>query len=484
MTGLTGWAVCLQCLADDGLATSEQQLILLSLDARARLEVYRLTVNVNVKVKLKPRSFPLLSFLDRVWNKVCQQHIAPMRKHRSSSRMMEESDYLEYEEPLFTFDNEQDEVAAMDQMHLHDDIDHEPLTPYGSAEAAAPAAVQASTNGSGRLHISSATAWQAPVHSSPPALSHSPSPRTPATFQYRQQDPRGPSRYVSRRNSIQYQQDRPDSQLSRHNLGQPAYPSLDASTRRRELPQPDNDDDDNDRYERPGQPREASPRYAPSPRHHDLEEPDLITLNSPPNPNPNPNPNPDQEQEYVMIPAEEVEAMFNGNEESRITAQKFKDQVVNATVQNGKVVYMVGQATLEWWMSPDMQRRRRAAGRKLLDVGGAVVSGAGSVIMSSTPLGRVCDSVSTNVSAFRAAPFSYTMQGLGIMKRAPTTVAALPPAATFDDDLDDDLMPSPSARRTTHEPVIADEDTLIEDWEDGDEFGGSMGMGMGMFDED
>lgn len=183
-----------------------------------------------------------------------------------------------------------------------------------------------------------------------------------------------------------------------------------------------------------------------------------------------------------MIPAEEVEAMFNGNEESRITAQKFKDQVVNATVQNGKVVYMVGQATVEWWMSPDMQKRRRAAGRKLLDVGGAVVSGAGSVIMSSTPLGRVCDSVSTNVTAFKAAPFSYTMQGLGIMKK--TAGATLPPATTFDHGLENGGITSPGGKHTSFEPAIADEDALVEGWEDEDDFDGGVGMGLGMFNED
>lgn len=386
---------------------------------------------------------------------------------------MEESDYLEYEEPLFTFDNEQDEAAAMDQMHLEDDdIDHEPLTPYGSADASASAVVQTSAAGSGRLHLSSATAWQNPVSPSPPALSHSPSPRTPATFQYRQQDPRIQSRYVSRRNSIQHQQDQPVAQTPRQNLGQPAYPPLDASIRRREVQQASN----YNKYERPPS-QEASPHYAPSPRPRDLEEPDLITLN--------PTQNPDHDQEYVMIPAEEVEAMFNGNEESRITAQKFKEQVVNATMQNGKVVYMVGQATVEWWLSPEMQKRRRAAGRKLLDVGGAVVSGAGSVIMSSTPLGRVCDSVSTNVTAFRAAPLSYTMQGLGIVKRTPGAAAAtLPPATTSDRGLGSDLMASPGGKHMNFEPAIADDDALGEDWEDEDEFGGAMGMGMDMFDED
>lgn len=401
-----------------------------------------------------------------------------MRKHRPSSKMMEESDYLEYEEPLFTFDNELDEAAAMDQMHLDDDdIDHEPLTPYGSAGASTPGPVQASAAGSGRLHLSSATAWQDPAHSSPPALSHSPSPRTPTTFQYRQQDGRVPSRYTSRRNSSQYQHDRPDLQASRQDLGQIAYPPIDTSVRRRELQQVAI----YDKYDRP-QSHEASPHHAPPAGPHDLEEPDLISLNPSTSSTLEPNPHPGPEQEYVMIPAEEVEAMFNGNEESRITAQKFKDQVVNATVQNGKVVYMVGQATVEWWMSPDMQKRRRAAGRKLLDVGGAVVSGAGSVIMSSTPFGRVCDSVSTNITAFKAAPFSYTMQGLGIMKKTPG--ATLPPATTFDDRLENDGFTSTSGKHTSFEPAIADEDALVEDWEDEDDFDGGMGMGLGMFNED
>lgn len=399
--------------------------------------------------------------------------------------MMEESDYLEYEEPLFTFDNEQDEAAAMDQMQFHDDIDHEPVTPYGSAGASVAGPAQPSAAGPSRHQMSSATAWQnpTPAHSSPPALSHSPSPRTPATFQYRQQDPRVSSRYTSRRNSTHYQHDRPDLQASRQNLGQAAYPPMDASIRRREAQQAAN----YDKFER-RQSYEASPRHAPSRGHYDLEEPDLITLNpsTTHDPNPNLDSKPDHEQEYVMIPAEEVEAMFNGNEESRITAQKFKDQVINATMQNGKVVYMVGQATVEWWMSPDMQKRRRAAGRRLLDVGGAVVTGAGSVIMSSTPLGRVCDSVSTGVTAFKAAPFSYTMQSLGIVKSNPG--ATLPPAATFDRGLGNNQVASPGAKHTSLEPAIADQDAIIDDWEEEDDFDGSMGMGMGvgmgMFDED
>lgn len=388
--------------------------------------------------------------------------------------MMEESDYLGYdEEPLFAFDNELDEAATMDQVHLlDDDVDHEPLTPYGSAGASAPGPVQAPRAGDGRLHLSSATAWQDPAaHSSPPALSHSPSPRAPAPFQYRQQDSRVPSRYTSRRNSTHHQHDRPDLQASRQNLGQAAYPPIDVSARRRELQQVAY----HDKYERP-QPHEASPPPASPGGPHNLEEePDLINLNPSTSTtlNPIPIPNPGPEQEYVMIPAEEVEAMFNGNEESRITAQKFKDQVVNATVQNGKVVYMVGQATVEWWMSSDMQKRRRAAGRKMLDVGGAVVSGAGSLIMTSTPLGRVCDSVSTNVTAFKAAPFSYTMKGLGVMKKTSGATLA------------NEGIASTGGKHTSFEPAIADEDALVEDWEDDDDdFDGGMSMGMGMFNED
>lgn len=386
--------------------------------------------------------------------------------------MMEASDYLDDEEALFAFDNEQDEAAAMDQMHLHEDIDHGPLTPYGSADASASVAVQAPVAGSGRLHLSSAIAWQNPAHSSPPALSHSPSPRAPPTFHHRQQDSRVQSRYTSRRNSSHYQQDQYDPQASRHNLGQIAYPTIDATTARREVQKTPS----YDQYAR-SQSYESSPLNAPAAQPHDLEEPDLLHLDT----SFNPNPRSDQEQEYVMIPAEEVEAMFNGNEESRITAQKFKDQVVNATVQNGKVVYMVGQATVEWWMSSDMQKRRKAAGRKILDVGGAVVSGAGSVIMSSTPLGRVCDSVSTNVTAFKAAPFSYTMQGLGIMKKQP--LPTLASAAIYDPDFEDDLRVSSGGKRTTCEPTIAD-DEFTEGWEDAEEYDGAMDIGMGMFDED
>lgn len=372
--------------------------------------------------------------------------------------MMEESEYADYGDELFVFDNEHEENAVMDQMQYHPDMEHEPVTPYGSAGASVPGPSRPSASDTGRP-FSSVTAWQdaAPAQSSPPALSHSPSPRTPATFQHGQQDPRFPSRYASRKNSTHYQHDRPDLEASQQNLGQTAYPPIDASTRPRDAKQITN----YHHYERP-QSYAASPRHAPSIGHYDHEEPDLMTFHASAKVNPNPDAKSDHEQEYVMITAQDLTAMFNGDEESRITAQKLKEQIIHATMQNGKVVYMVGQATVEWWRSPDMQKRRRAAGRKLLDVGGAVVTGAGSAIMTSTPLGRVCGSVSNGVTAFKASPLTYTMQSLGIKKS--NTGANVSPSPTHD---------------SSFEPAIADEDAIVEDWEDDDDFGG----GMGMFDE-
>lgn len=176
-------------------------------------------------------------------------------------------------------------------------------------------------------------------------------------------------------------------------------------------------------------------------------------------------------QEYELIPADEVhEMMYNGDEESRITAQKLKEQVVNAVTENGKVCYMVLQATAQWWRSPEMAKRKRAAGRKVYDVSSQVVSGAGHVILTSTPVGRICESVSANVNAFRAAPFTYTMQGLGVMKKDPGTISPLPSAGA-------NGLGHPAEESETG-PAIADGDGF------GSEFDEDASMGLDMFDDE
>ncbi|KKY35585.1 hypothetical protein UCDDA912_g04366 [Diaporthe ampelina] len=167
---------------------------------------------------------------------------------------------------------------------------------------------------------------------------------------------------------------------------------------------------------------------------------------------------------FVEIDADGVQAMFNGNEADRVTAQKFQSEVLKTIKQNGKVVYMVGQATAQWWLSSEMQKRRRAAGRRMLDIGGAVASSAGNVIMNNTPIGGVVTSVSDNVTAFRAAPFRYTMQGLGIMKRDKSAAAALSPAAPDDRMSNDNFLAPDDDRHFAASPTIVqdqDEDDML-----------------------
>lgn len=175
--------------------------------------------------------------------------------------------------------------------------------------------------------------------------------------------------------------------------------------------------------------------------------------------------------DFVEIPAEDYEQMFNGNEADRITAQKFQSEVIRAFQQNGRVVFMVGQATAQWWLSPEMQKRRRAAGRRMLDIGGAVASGAGNVIMNNTPVGGVVRSVSSNVSAFRAAPFRYAMQGLGIMRKDGTVSTVTTPTNTEVPMLPDGLSIPTNGRSAIPEPAIVEDGPY-------DEFDDEEGMGM------
>ncbi|KAF3761866.1 hypothetical protein M406DRAFT_74795 [Cryphonectria parasitica EP155] len=170
---------------------------------------------------------------------------------------------------------------------------------------------------------------------------------------------------------------------------------------------------------------------------HGLEEPELVAPSA-------------EEKDYVVIPEEEVlEMEYNGDEESRVTAEKLRAQVVQAAIHNGKVVLMVTKATGQWWTSSEMRQRRRAAARMVYNAAGQVLSGAGHVIMTSTPLGGFCNSVSTNVTRFKAAPFSYAMTGLGLRKS--------------DDATPHEQQPEPK-------PIVADEDAFIDDFEDGDGF--------------
>ncbi|KUI55707.1 hypothetical protein VP1G_03047 [Cytospora mali] len=360
--------------------------------------------------------------------------------------MMEGHDYLEDEEPVFHFDDEEDEIAAMNTLADEDLIENlEPLTPVGSADPTAPATAA----GSRRPHstnFSSAQAWQHPDFASPPpSLSHSPSPRvTPAT-QYRPQQHRRPSR-----RSWQAQLSRQGSDQS---LGQRAHrPNSIQSHHHEDLQQLDPHTLQHQQHAY-GTPPDSLPS-----RHQDVHVTDPGTMN--------------EVGDFVEIPAEDYEQMFNGNEADRITAQKFQSEVIRAFQQNGRVVFMVGQATAQWWLSPEMQKRRRAAGRRMLDIGGAVASGAGNVIMNSTPVGGVVRSVSSNVSAFRASPFRYTMQGLGILRKDAAVATLTAPTSTEGPKSSDGLATTTNGRSAIPEPAIV-EDGPYDEFDDED--------GMGMF---
>lgn len=443
------------------------------------------------------------------------------------------------DEPFFRFDNDDEEAAVMDQILDGGDIDVDPITPYGSAGPSAPSAAAHGGDGAGRLHLSSAQIWQNPDHppdnASPPPLTYSPSPRTTSSFKHRHQDTHRQQRqrFSSSHNNSQHQLSRHDtaqeldqipgdlsSPISNLNLNQqfldqqrhedgahrhrrsreketgnvPArsrhgheehlegrvsrqHPSHVATSRLvgsasrqdhedPELAAPHDLDQYNHRMLHQQSALTGEPQQdVRSASLIDHDEPDLQVVE------------PQDCQEYELIPADEVhEMMYNGDEESRITAQKLKDQIVHAVTQNGKVCYMVLQATAQWWRSPEMSRRKRAAGRKVYDVSSQVVSGAGHVILTSTPVGRICDSVSANVTAFKAAPFTYAMQGLGVMKgfeaasTLPSTDTSLPKAPT-------DLMGLGLGEGPESGPVIADDDGF------GSEFDEDACLGLGMFDE-
>ena len=373
--------------------------------------------------------------------------------------MMEGRDYAEDDEGLFRFDNEEEEAAFLSGLH-EDDL-MEPLTPVGSAEPIAPAALHhAAAAASGRPHnsnnnnnFSSVTAWQHPEPASPPPppLSYSPSPGTTPATHYRPADRRRLSSRRSRQSQLSHQGS--EQSLSQRAHRPPPVPAsvhhedlqqLEPHTLRQahQLPGHDQSDDDDlviDDVEGGAQDQGVFTRHEPTG--------DELKDNG-----------------FVEIDADGVQAMFNGNEADRVTAQKFQSEVLKTIKQNGKVVYMVGQATAQWWLSSEMQKRRRAAGRRMLDIGGAVASSAGNVIMNNTPIGGVVTSVSDNVTAFRAAPFRYTMQGLGIMKRDKSAAAALSPAAPDDRMSNDNFLAPDDDRHFAASPTIVqdqDEDDML-----------------------
>lgn len=378
--------------------------------------------------------------------------------------MMEGRDYAEDDEGLFRFDNDDEEAAFLSGLN-EDDL-MEPLTPVGSAEPViAPAALHhaaAAAAASGRSHsntnnhnFSSVNAWQHPEPASPPPppLSYSPSPSTTPATHYRPADRHRLSSHRSRQSQLSHQGS--DQSLAQQAHRPPSAPTgvhhedlqqLDPRTlqHRHQPPgqdQVDDDDDDDDDDGLIGD--DAQDQIQDQVMIH-RDEPTRDEL---------------RENGFVEIDADGVQAMFNGNEADRITAQKFQSEVVKTIKQNGKVVYMVGQATAQWWLSSEMQKRRRAGARRVLDIGGAVASSAGNVIMNNTPIGGVVTTVSDNVTAFRAAPFRYTMQGLGIMKKDTPATAILSPTTTDPRVSNDGFLGPHDDRHFTPSPaIVQDED--------------------------
>lgn len=379
--------------------------------------------------------------------------------------MMEGRDYAEDDEDLFRFDNEEEEADFL--RGLNEDELMEPLTPVGSAEPViAPAALHHSAAAaSGRPHInqhnnfSSVNAWQHPEPASPPPppLSYSPSPSTTPATHYRPADRRRLSSRRSRQSQLSHQGS--DQSLGQHAHRPPTVPAsvhhadlqqLDPQTLRYAHQPPahdqidDDDDDDDDGLANDDVEDRVQARGMIT-----QDEPTKDEL---------------RENGFVEIDADGVQVMFNGNEADRVTAQKFQSEVLKTIKQNGKVVYMVGQATAQWWLSSEMQKRRRAAGRRMLDIGGAVASSAGNVIMNNTPIGGVVTTVSDNVTAFRAAPFRYTMQGLGIMKKDKPANAALSSTATDSRVSDGGFYGQDDNRHFASSPTIVqdqDEDDML-----------------------
>lgn len=380
--------------------------------------------------------------------------------------MMEGRDYAEDDEGLFRFDNEEEEAAFLSG--LNEDELMEPLTPVGSAEPViAPAALHhsaaAAAAASGRPHsnsnnhnhnFSSVNAWQHPEPASPPPppLSYSPSPSTTPATHYRPADRRRLSSRRSRQSQLSHQGS--DQSIGQH-AHRPAtvrasphhedLQQLDPQTLRHAHQPPVQDQVDDDGHASDDMEDQIQDQQGMS----NQDEPTRDQL---------------RENGFVEIDADGVQAMFNGNEADRVTAQKFQSEVLKTIKQNGKVVYMVGQATAQWWLSSEMQKRRRAAARRMLDIGGAVASSAGNVIMNNTPIGGVVTTVSDNVTAFRAAPFRYTMQGLGIMKKDRPAAVVLSPTTTGGRVSNDDFLGPDEDRHFAPSPTIVqdeDEDDML-----------------------
>lgn len=379
--------------------------------------------------------------------------------------MMEGRDYAEDDEGLFRFDNEEEEAAFLSG--LNEDELMEPLTPVGSAEPViAPAALHhsaaAAAAASGRPHsnnnnhnhnFSSVNAWQHPEPASPPPppLSYSPSPSTTPATHYRPADRRRLSSRRSRQSQLSHQG-------SDQSIGQHAHrpPTVRASPHHEDLQQLD-PQTMRHAHQPPVQDQVDDDGHASDDMEDRIQDQGMSNQDEPTR---------DQLREngFVEIDADGVQAMFNGNEADRVTAQKFQSEVLKTIKQNGKVVYMVGQATAQWWLSSEMQKRRRAAARRMLDIGGAVASSAGNVIMNNTPIGGVVTTVSDNVTAFRAAPFRYTMQGLGIMKKDRPAAAVLSPTTTGPRVSNDDFLGPDDDRHFAASPTIVqdeDEDDML-----------------------
>lgn len=185
---------------------------------------------------------------------------------------------------------------------------------------------------------------------------------------------------------------------------------------------------------------------------------------------------PDSDSDFVEISGDEpLEVNENGN---LVTRREVQAQLVKVAKESGKFTCLVAQATAEWWLSPEMRRRKRVAAQRLLDASGAVALGAGNVLMNNTPLGRVTAGVANNVNAFRAAPFRYTMQGIGMVKKE-EPVSATPNAEHGQPRFDaahvhEAERTNPTAETSNNPPFDSSPD--VEENDDFEEFGFFAGL--------
>lgn len=365
----------------------------------------------------------------------------------------------------------------------------EPFTPYGSADSSAPVGPTMGTGPSpvAKLHPSASFNWEnTDPTPSPPSLTASPSPRV----QSRQRKDASICPRRRQRDQAQHQQSyqSPDVQglttrISELSL-RSTFQGQDYVDQQAHPHHQRHDDNDDSRR----QARSASPHYdyeqeaeMMRSQHHTSRETDdlyplpaaqqsyddallsdtqlqhqgnFITDSSRLRYSSNYSPASGNDHDYCVI--EKDGEAFNGDEASLVTAKKLGEQVVVAVLANGKVVYMAGQATVQYFQSPSMVKARRDLAKAAVDGSVAVLSGAGSAIMTHTPVGRVCDSVSTNVNEFRAAPGRYALQGLGIMKRDPASSIEGPEST---EALDEYEVVYPELQgQPPNNPVIAQED--------------------------